>query len=163
MPDVLTHLLVGASVALLVQRDDKRPEQMLIVLGALLIDIERPITWLIAGTELEWLALSPAFHSILGAIVLSYVAATCFVMDGTSFKYRFSLVLLGCSSHLMLDLTMYPWVEVGLFLLYPLQIPFSFNLLWPDFWWYPLFGATILVLTISLRYLNHHLKEVYIE
>jgi hypothetical protein len=44
MPDVLTHLLVGVSVALLARRDDNRAEQMMIVLGALLIDIERPVT-----------------------------------------------------------------------------------------------------------------------
>ena len=152
MPDVLTHLLVGASVAILVRKDDKRLEQMMIILGALLIDIERPFSWLLAGTELEWLALGSAFHSILGAIVLSYFAAACFAMEDTSFKNRFLLILLGCSSHLMLDLIMYPWIEIGLSLLYPLKIVFSFNLLWPDFWFFPIFGCAFLLIALCIRH-----------
>ncbi len=153
MPDVFTHLMVGASVALLARRDDNRKEQMLLVLGAVLIDIERPISWLLAGTELEWIGLGSAFHSILGAVVLSYVAAASFALEHTSFRNRFILVLIGCASHLLLDLVMYPWVEIGLYLLYPLKIPFSFNLLWPDFWWFPVFGVASLILSLWIRYL----------
>ena len=159
MPDVFTHLMVGASVALLIRSDDKRAEQMLIILGAVLIDIERPISWLLEGTEFEWIALGSAFHSILGAIVLSYFAAACFVIEDTTFKNKFLLILLGCSSHLLLDMVMYPWPELGVPLLYPLKINFSFNLLWPDFWWYPLFGITMFLLTISIRYLNRYMKK----
>ena len=163
MPDVLTHLLVGASVAILVRKDDKRLEQMMIILGALLIDIERPISWLLAGTELEWLALGSAFHSILGAIVLSYFAAACFVVEDTSFKNKVLLILLGCSSHLVLDLVMYPWVEVGLYLFYPLRIAFSFNLLWPDFWWFPLIGIVSLLVSLGLRYIMNHKFVEFVE
>ena len=154
MPDVLTHLLVGVSIALLVVRDDNRPEQMLIILGALLIDIERPITWLLTSMNIEWIGLTGAFHSLLGAVVLSYFAAACFDFESTGFQRRVFLIFLGCTSHLVLDLTMYPWEEVGLYLLYPLKIPFSFNLFWPDFQWYPLIGLLSFILAFTFRFLH---------
>jgi hypothetical protein len=158
MPDVLTHLLVGVSIALLVRREGPRSEQMLIVLGAVLIDIERPITWLLEGTPFYWIGISAAFHSILGAVVLSYLGAACFDLETTVFKDRFNLILIGCVSHLLLDMVMYPWAELGLYLFYPLKIALSFHLLWPDFWWYPIFGLSALFLAFCLRFLISTLK-----
>ena len=154
MPDVLTHLLVGVSIALLIRRDGPRSEQLLIVLGSLLIDIERPITSLLESTPFYWFGISPACHSILGALVLSYFAAACFDLDTTIFNNRFALILIGCTSHLLLDMVMYPWAELGLYLLYPLKIAFSFHLLWPDFWFYPLFGSVFLLVVLCIRYLT---------
>ena len=153
MPDVFTHILVGIAVALLIRRNGPRSEQMLIVLGSILIDIERPFTWLIKNTEFYWLAPTSAFHSILGAVLLSYFAATCFVLENINFKERVKLILIGCITHLLMDLTMYPWAERGLYLLYPLKITFSFNLFWPDAWWYPVLGITCLLVALGLRYL----------
>jgi hypothetical protein len=158
MPDVLTHLMVGISVALLVRRDDNRPEQMLIILGALLIDIERPISWLLELTDFGWIELTSASHSILGAVILSYFAATCIHLEDTDLRNRAIMIFIGCLSHLILDLVMYPWPEVGLFLLYPLKIPFSFNLLWPDFWWFPAFGFMILIIMFGLKLLLNYLE-----
>jgi len=152
LPDVFTHLMVGFSVAILVRRNDNRAEQMLIVLGSVLIDIERPITWLLVGTELEWIELGYAFHSLLSAAVLSFFAASCFTLDDTDFRGRVVLIFIGCISHLALDLTMYPWIEVGLYLLYPLTIPFSLNLLWPDFWFFPVLGLVALITAILSRF-----------
>ena len=148
VPDVLTHLLVGVSLALLIRKDGPRSEQMLIVLGAVLIDIERPISWLLDASPLHWINLVTAFHSILGAVVLSYFAAACFDLEKSIFRERFKLVLIGCASHLLLDMVMYPWAELGLQLLYPLKIRFSFNLLWPDFWFYPIFGCAFLLIVL---------------
>jgi membrane-bound metal-dependent hydrolase YbcI (DUF457 family) len=152
LPDVLTHLLFGISIALIIRRDDSRPEQMLIVLGALLIDIERPITWILGVTDYYWVGLTSGFHSILGAIVLSYVAAVCFYLEETPILDRLRLVLIGCTSHLLLDMTMNPWPERGLYLFYPLRIPIDFGIFWPDFWGYPLFGMAMLTATVLLRY-----------
>ena len=159
MPDVLTHLLVGASLALLIRMNGPRSQQMLIVVGAVLIDIERPLSWLLADTSFYWLGFGSAIHSILGAIVLSYFAATCFVLDDTEFKERFKLLLIGCTSHLLLDLVMYRWSELGLQLLYPLRMKFSFHLLWPDFWWYPVFGVICLLSSISVWVLSHRMNK----
>ena len=153
IPDVFTHLLVGISLALLIRKDGPRSEQMLIVLGAVLIDIERPISLLLADTPFYWIGLGSAFHSILGAIVLSYFAAACFDLKNSVFRERFKLLFIGCTSHLLLDMVMYPWAELGLQLLYPLKIRFSFHLLWPDFWLYPLFGAAGLLIVLSIRFL----------
>ncbi len=153
MPDVLTHFLVGVSIALLVRKDSSRAERMLIVLGAVLIDIERPFSWLLANTEFYWIELTPAFHSILGVVFLSYSAAACFDLEHTNFRERVKLILIGCTVHLLLDMTMYPWGEHGLYLLYPLKITFSFHLLWPDFWWFPVFGVASLLVALGIRYL----------
>ena len=156
MPDVLTHLLVGVSIALLVRRDDNRREQMMVVIGAVVIDIERPFTWFLSVTEFYWLELGTAFHSVLGAIVLAFAVSALFDIEQSRLQTRFWLILLGCASHLLLDLIMYPWVEVGLLLLYPLKIPFSFNLLWPDFWLYPLIGFGSLLLALGCKYISNY-------
>ncbi len=155
MPDVLTHLLVGVSLALLIRKDGPRSEQMLIVLGAVLIDIERPISWLLADTPFNWIGLGSAFHSILGAVVLSYFAAACFDLENSVFWGRFKLVFIGCASHLLLDMVMYPWAELGIQLLYPLKIRFSFHLLWPDFWWFPLIGVFTLLVAFILKHFSY--------
>ena len=159
MPDVFTHFLVGVSVALLVRKDSSRAERMLIVLGAVLIDIERPFSWLLANTEFYWIELTLAFHSILGAVFLSYSAAACFDLEHTNFRERIKLILIGCTVHLLLDMIMYPWEERGLYLLYPLKITFSFNLLWPDFWWFPVFGVASLLVALGIRYLMTRTQE----
>lgn len=159
VPDVLTHLLVGVSLALLIRKNGPKSEQMLIVLGAVLIDIERPISWLLDITPFYWIDLGAAFHSILGAVVLSYFAAVCFDLEDSVFQNRFKLILIGCISHLLLDMVMYPWIELGIYLLYPLKIPFSFHILWPDFWWFPLFGIILFILVISFGLLNVHYRK----
>ena len=153
MPDVLTHLLIGASLALVLRRNGPRVEQMLIILGALLIDIERPVSWILAETSLDWIGLGSGFHSILGALVLSYFAASCFQLENQNFKSIFTLILIGCISHLILDMVMYPWQEYGIYLLYPVKIAFSFHLLWNDVWWYPLVGLACLVAALCIRYI----------
>ena len=155
MPDVLTHLLVGASVALLVQRDGNRVEQALVILGAVIIDIERPVTWILSRLDFDWIGLTSAFHSILGAVVLSYFAAACFVLEDTPLRTRFGLIFLGCASHLFLDTIMYPWSELGIPFLYPLKLVFSFHFFWPDFWFYPLFGVIVLTTVLIVnRYID---------
>ncbi len=152
MPDVLTHLLIGLSLAVIFRPKGTRVEQVLIILGALLIDIERPVTWMLTAVGIDWLGLGSAFHSILGAIILSYVSAACFVLNGLEFVEKFRLILLGSISHLLLDLVMYPWAEFGLYLLYPLRYAFSFNLVWPDYWWYPMFGLAALLVVLCIRF-----------
>lgn len=159
MPDVSTHLLFGVSLALLLQRDDERPKQMLTILGAVLLDSERPLTWLLVNTEFYWIGLTSAFHSVLGVVVLSYFAACCVHLEGTGVRERFALVLIGCTSHLLLDMTMGLWVEPGLYLLYPLRVAFSFNLFWNDFWGYPLFGFATLLFSLAVRTLLSILEK----
>lgn len=157
MPDVLTHFMIGASLAFLVRMDGPRSEQMLIVLGSILLDIERPLSWALSYTPFNWIELSSGFHSIIGALVLACFAAICFELETTDFRTRFYLLLIGCTSHLLLDLIMYPWKELGLQLLYPLKERFSLHLLWPDFLWYPLFGLSLLLIILCIRIIIHRL------
>ena len=147
MPDVSTHLMCGIALALLVSVKRSKKEGMLIVLGSVLIDIERPFSWILNSLDLSWIGLTSAFHSILGAFALSYFAASCFTWKEVEFWSRFKLILVGCTEHLLLDLTMHPWEETGLYLLYPLKIPYSIGLVWSDYIWFPLYG--ILALSIA--------------
>ena len=159
MPDVFTHLMVGASIALLTQRKEDKIEQVLIILGSVLIDIERPLTWLLNTTELYWIEFGAAFHSIIGAFVLSFFAAACFGMDRPPFDKRFKLVVIGSISHLILDMTMYPWMEMGIYLLYPLEVPVSFHLFWPDFCLLPILGMSLLLVSIIVKSLVLHMQS----
>jgi hypothetical protein len=148
MPDVSTHLMFGIALALIIVTKKSKVEGMLVVLGSVLIDVERPVSWFLIAIDLDWLSLTSAFHSILGAVMLSFFAASCFNLETVNLKLRFLWILIGCAEHLMLDLTMHPWAEMGLYLLYPLKIPFSFGLVWSDFAFFPLYG--ILALSIAL-------------
>lgn len=152
MPDVFTHLMVGASLALILKPRGSRAEKMMLILGAVLIDIERPVSLVLESVGVHWIGLVTAFHSLLGAVVLSYFAATCFQLEGSSVRSRFTLILMGCLSHLLLDMFMYPWAEHGLALLYPIMIHFSFHLVWPDFWLFPLFGAVVFGTALVINY-----------
>ena len=152
MPDVLTHLLIGVSLVILIRPKGSRAEQMLIIVGALLPDVERPVTWVLNTIGLSWIGLTSATHSIVGVIVLSYVASACFVLDDISSRGKFALVFTGCISHLFLDMVMYPWAEYGLYLFYPIKLAFSFHLVWPDYWLSPLWGILILGITLCIRF-----------
>ena len=140
MPDFLTHLLFGASIGLFKEKSIKTEPVLMILLGSIIIDVERPIVWLIELTGLPNPGLTACFHSILGALVLSYIAATFFENARLSSKRRFFLVFLGAISHLILDMTMYPWEELGIMLFYPYPIRFSFHIFWPDYVYYPIYG-----------------------
>lgn len=99
MPDVFTHLLIGVSITLLVRKDGSRAERMQVVLGAVLMDFERPFSWLLANTEFYWIELCSAFHSIMGAVFFSYSAVACFNLEYTNFmervkKFQIELVML---------------------------------------------------------------------
>ena len=151
MPDISTHLMIGAAVALLLGKETDKKQFIMVLLGSIIIDIERPITWLVSDTSFYWLEPIDGFHSILGAVLLSIFAASCFVSKTIDWRTRFGLVFSGAVSHLLMDMTMWPWGELGINLLYPLKIAFSFQLFWPDFMWYPLIGLLILAVTIALK------------
>ena len=140
MPDLLTHLLLGIALAL-VLRPKSREEGVLIVLGGMIIDFERPFTLLVETIGLYSLSLGSPFHSLLGAVCLSLVASSCFEDSEIDYWKRFNLIFVGSLWHLLTDMTLYPWEELGLFLLYPLKLTFSFNLFWPGFIGYPLIGV----------------------
>ena len=155
MPDVTTHLLFGVSAALIVCRNRTREEATLLILGSVAVDSERPISLFLnyLGYNHDFTA---AFHSLLGITVISYAAATAFHIEHIDFATRFKLILLGTIIHLLLDLTMHPWRERGLYLLYPLKIPYSFGLVWSDYPYFPLFGILVLSVTFLLRLLLSH-------
>lgn len=52
--------------------------------------------------------LGPAFHSILGDVVPFYSAAACSDLEYTSSMNRVKLILIGCTSHLLLNMAVYP-------------------------------------------------------
>ena len=128
MPDLFTHMMIGLSIGLIIEKNYKHEPFLMLALGSIIIDIERPIVWLTELLNLPIHGLTNGFHSILGAIVLCFVAMNLFHGDDIPQSRRFVLLLLGAASHLLLDMTMYPWEERGIHLLYPLRITFSFNI-----------------------------------
>ena len=147
MPDVSTHLMFGIALGLFVSLYRTKEEAMLVILGALLPDVERPLSWIMLYTGTDFIHLISATHSIMGILVLSFLASSCFKWKIVDFQSRFKLILLGGIEHLVLDLTMHPWAENGLYLFYPLKLPFSFGFVWSDFPWYPLYGIIALAVT----------------
>lgn len=157
MPDILTHILVGISIGYLLRGKVKDEISLMIVLGSIIIDIERPIGWVCGFINLDIFGLTEGFHTIIGAVLLSFAAASLFEETAITRKTRFWYILIGAASHLLMDMTLTPWPERGLYLLYPLTIPFSFNLFWSDFMLYPLIGLAILMLSILLEFILRRL------
>ncbi|MFW9919814.1 MAG: metal-dependent hydrolase [Candidatus Thorarchaeota archaeon] len=158
MPDILTHIFIGAALALFVRGSIKDESSIMIILGSILIDIERPLTWLLDFVGYGNIGLTMAFHSVLGAILLSYAAASLFDEAFLTRKYRFMYLLVGTQAHLLLDMIMYPWEELGLYLLFPLRIPFSFHLLWPDYPIYPLLGLALLSIALCYLFIRNYYR-----
>ncbi|MHA1911562.1 MAG: metal-dependent hydrolase [Candidatus Kariarchaeaceae archaeon] len=149
MPDVFTHLMLGLSIVIL-WKPKFREEGVLLILGSLLIDIERPISLIMLAFEVDW-ALTSGFHSLIGALCLAYCAALVIEVEEIKLKRRFVIVLIGCIVHLLADLTMYTWEERGFYLLYPLKIPFSFHIVWSGFLWFPVIGILAVVVALLIR------------
>ncbi|MHA2051960.1 MAG: metal-dependent hydrolase [Candidatus Hodarchaeales archaeon] len=159
MPDILTHLLLGIALVLIL-RFDSWEEGYLVVVGILINDIERPITLLAKMMGLSLLELTIPFHSILGTLFLSLVVASLFNLKEIEFRRRLLLIILGSVFHLLADMTLYPWEEKGVFLLYPLKIPFSFNLFWPGYIGYPFIGLAFCLIGFAIFYFYKIRKNV---
>jgi len=158
VPDLLTHVLFGISIGLLVKKPVNRETILLVSLGSIVIDIERPIGWLAEFMGLDAVGLTAGFHSLLGAVVLSFAAASAFENTESDRGLCFRMILLGALTHLFLDMTMGPWEEYGVYLFYPLTIPFSFHLFWSDYAWYPVFGIIALCVVLLYLVITHELK-----
>jgi hypothetical protein len=158
VPDVTTHLLFGISLAIILCRHRCREEGLFVILGSVVVDSERPLSLLLnyLGYSHDFTA---ALHSLLGIVVISWAAATAFQTEKVEFGTRFKLILLGTVLHLLLDLTMHPWPERGLYLLYPLKIPYSFGLVWSDYPYFPFFGLLVLFIAVLLRVLLTHYDQ----
>ncbi len=154
MPDLFTHVLVGATIAILTNSHRDKEKLTMLLIGSILIDAERPFTWLLEFMGYGTYSLTAGFHSILGACLLSMAAALLF--DETKLKRKeiFGYLIVGAASHLLMDMTMGPWDEQGLYLLFPLKIPFSFHLFWSDFMFYPVIGMGLLLFAIIIYWLR---------
>ncbi|MFW9851117.1 MAG: metal-dependent hydrolase [Candidatus Thorarchaeota archaeon] len=155
IPDIFTHIMIGLSIGLIIEREYNHESFLMLALGSIIIDIERPFVWVIDWLNLPLYGLTSGFHSILGALVLCYVVTNLFHGDGIELRNRYVLLLIGAVSHLILDMTMYPWEERGIFLLYPIRIAFSFNLFWTDYFLYPLYG----IITLGIAFALHKIRE----
>ena len=151
MPDTLTHVLIGISLALLITPKSKI-KGIFIVIGSVLVDIERPFSWMLKFLEVDWINMTGAFHSLFGIFCLSFASASCFRTENIDFYMRFKLIIIGCISHLLMDMTLHPWEEYGIMLFYPIRTVFSFNLVWSGYIWFPLIGFLFLSIVMLFRY-----------
>ena len=158
MPDISTHFLFGIALALLINVKS-REERYLVVIGSVMIDIERPLTVIARILDLKALKLSVPFHSLFGCFFLSITIASFFKLDEVENRKQVALLFLGGILHLLLDMSLFPWEEKGIFLLYPLKISFSFNLFWPGFLGYPLIGVIICLISIIVSYFINKKRE----
>jgi hypothetical protein len=150
MPDLFTHLMIGASI-LLLGNAKKKETWILFLLGNIMVDFERPVSLVIKWLGWDWINITMIFHSFLAILALS-LSFACFFDDSVlSYKQRFGLLFLGGNIHLLVDLTMHAWEEVGIFLFYPLKVPFSFNLFWPGNLIYPIVGSIIFLIAFAVR------------
>ena len=94
MPDVSTHLMCGIALTILVCHDKSRKEGFLVVIGSVLVDIERPLSWISKYLGFEGISLYTGFHSFLGVLALSFFAASCFQWNDVNFNSRFFIALI---------------------------------------------------------------------
>ncbi|MFW9975131.1 MAG: metal-dependent hydrolase [Candidatus Thorarchaeota archaeon] len=157
---MLTHLMIGSSIALTFMNPIDKERTFLIMLGSTIIDIERPLYWLFEFLGVRLIGLTSGFHSIFGALLLSVAGASIFEDTSLTFGWRVRYLLIGATSHLIMDMTMYPWPEQGIPLLFPIRIPFSFNLLWSDSNLYPLVGATVFIFALMIHYVKSRRRQI---
>ncbi len=70
-----------------------------------------------------------SLHSIIGVLLLAGLLSPLFF--NYSFKQAYFILVLGSFSHLLLDMTMWPWTG-GVSLFFPFQTQrYSFRLIWP--------------------------------
>lgn len=142
MPDWLTHMgiayLVIWSISKVPKYDKLRPYFWLFVIGMVAPDIERIIR--IVAEEIGnafFLQLSYSIttvsHSILGVVIIS-LFITAFFPHEKDLKFLYFALFIGGIGHLLVDLIMWPWPGMGIYLFYPLtgsEFAFSFHLVWP--------------------------------
>jgi hypothetical protein len=163
MPDLFTHLVFGTAFLMLAYPKN-RESWILYLLGNIMVDFERPVSLFVKWLGWDWNYIG-LFHSFLSVFMLAL--SISYIIDSSILtqKQRFSLLFLGGLTHLLADLTMHPWSEIGIYLFYPLKIPFSFNLFWPGYIGYPFIALAILLICIAIRIFalnrlsNHHLNE----
>ena len=85
MPDLLTHLFLGLSLALIL-RLEAWEDRYLIVVGSVAIDIERPFTLLVDKFDLQILGLAIPFHSLFGSLFLSLLISSFFDLKDRKFR-----------------------------------------------------------------------------
>lgn len=143
-------------------QERQHENRILLIIGSVMVDFGRPI-YLLARFILDFDTVhifgrffySPS-HSILGVLLLAGIFAPLF--SNYSFRHAYSLLTLGGFSHLLLDMTMWPWTG-GVFLFFPLQTSayqYSFRLIWPGDYHIALFFG----LPLSGLALFHLLKDL---
>ncbi len=147
--------MIGAAIGLVIRGTINDEKSILVLTGSIIPDIERPVGWVLDFLGTPGIELTEGFHSFIGVILLSFAIASFVNSEVVTRTTRFQFALIGSLSHLLMDMTMWPWPEKGLYLFYPLKIPFSLNLWWPDFVFYPLLGLCILGLSILILKVGH--------
>jgi membrane-bound metal-dependent hydrolase YbcI (DUF457 family) len=128
-------------------------ERGLLLIGAIMVDIERPFSLLVEFLGLNFLKLTRPFHSLLGVFLLSLTFREFFDSSDISQKKQFALIFIGGCLHLLLDMTLLPWQGKGVYLLYPLQISFNFDLFWPGSIVYPFLALLICLISLIWYFL----------
>lgn len=143
MPDWLTHMgvayLIIWAISKMPQFNKKlRKYFWLFMIGMVSPDIER-IFRVIASQlgNATFLQFSYIFtnisHSLLGVVLVTLFITAFFPHEKDTGRI-FLALLVGGLGHLLLDMIMWPWSGMGIYLFYPLmgsEFSYSFHLVWP--------------------------------
>lgn len=155
MPDCFTHVVFGLFLCEVFRVKYKS----LVILGCLLPDIGNLIN-LVLNYQLFW--LFQPLSTPIGVILLSTSIGFLFNIE---YKRAVSLLLLGASSHVLLDFTVRRFEE-GILLLFPFSWKYynlgNFGLFWPEQFYLPLLVSIILLL-ISYVYRITRLHRINTE
>ena len=124
MPDWIAHIAIGYLLALICNK-----EKELVVLGALLPDIFKifiPFAFLFGFGSESIINFFAPFHTVVGVLITAVLISTFF----SSGLKVLPLLLLGATSHLLLDSLQYPFGYENWFL-WPLYIGVK-GFIWPD-------------------------------
>ena len=150
MPDLLTHLFFGTAILMLVY-PKRRESWVLFLLGNIMVDFERPVSLFVKWLGWDWNYIG-LFHSLLAVFFLALSISFIIQSRALTQKSRFLTLFYGGLAHLLADLTLHPWPEIGIYLLYPIKIAFSFNLFWPGYIGYPIFAFGLLLISAGIRF-----------
>lgn len=140
MPDWLTHVMFG----LLLCEVFRIKYKSLVLIGSLLPDIPRLLPHLFGETYSSYWSLQP-LHTPIGAILLSISVSSLFN------KKAIVPLLLGVSSHFLLDLTIWR-LGGGLLVFFPFSWKgYSLDLLWPEQFYIPLFFSLLFLFIYKFR------------
>ncbi|MHA1144552.1 MAG: metal-dependent hydrolase [Candidatus Helarchaeota archaeon] len=140
MPDWVAHICISFIIIWVLGKtrlNSHRGYFNLFMLGSVMPDLERPLSYLFSFVfenvpflhGIFYSTFCSLFHTLVGVFIISLVLTSFFPDDNAKLVY-FSFAI-GGVLHLLLDSIMWPWPGMGIQWFWPIPWRFSFLLVWP--------------------------------